>query len=224
MKKKLLFGLMGIAVLLIAGVAYLSWPKGDFVLQKDSGLSADIRGVIETRKKQAADVIDKFTKSTTGEEKFNWYLALASAETQLGNYKEARDAFKKALSSDPNSSFTAGANFDYAKLLISMEDYKGARKALEKSLKLQPTNGTYWETYIHLQLDHFGVSDKKVRELYQDAVKKSNSDPVIMSNYAAYLEQAGDRQAALDQWKALLTKYPANQQAPKEIERLQKLL
>lgn len=216
--------IIGVIIILAVVGAFVFWPRNYYIEHKDLNLSQEERTVYEVRLKQAQDVISKFSKTTSKEDKFTWYVALGMADMGLGDYKDSKAAFEKAFSNSPNDVILASTKIQYANLLIAMENFGGAKDAIWDAINLQPTNPDYWKAYIALESVHFNASDADIRNLYAQAIEKTNSDLYIMIAYAEYLEKTSDNQTALQAWKAVVAKYPTNAQAKAAVTRLEKLI
>ena len=98
----------------------------------------EAKGLAEFAYGNIEDAIDLYKKALSSDNKriYN-YFRLAQCYKKLGKVDMAKDSYEKLLKANPD--FTEGY-LDYAKYLISLEDYKDAQRKLRKAEKLAPNN------------------------------------------------------------------------------------
>jgi len=208
---------IGISIFaIILGFLLLARPVNNFIEEKDPGLTAEERSIVENRLNEAQK---KLTEVTTIEEKFSAQMQIGFGQYGLGKYKEAKESFLEAADLEPDNYVVYVALYQVE---LDMKDNQSARKSIKKAISLKEGNPDLWRKYIQLEAERFSASHNKLNDLYLEALAKTNSHLDIETLYAQFLEKSGDLKSALDVWKKVYEQMP-DPLYLQEIERLENL-
>lgn len=156
-------------------------------------------------------------------ELFRIYNELAFNYHMVGDLAAAKEFYLKASKINRLDPALWASLFSVYK---DMYDYRAARDAVKKSLGINPVDWNLWRGYIELEQFHFGADRAKLEGLYREALTATNNSVNIITVYAKFLEEGGDRQGALKYWKMTLEKVPSGELSElyrQEIRRLENL-
>jgi len=218
MNKNLLkIGLSIFAIIL--GFFLLVQPlnKNNSIEEKEPNLTTEERLLIENR---LQEVQKKLFEATTENEKFNAQMQIGFQQYGLGQYKEAKETFLKAADLEPDNYVVYVALYQVE---LDRQDNQSARKNIKKALALKEENPDLWRKYIQLETDRFFANDDQLKDLYLEALTRTNSHVDMLAFYAQFLEKSNDLKSALDIWKKAYEQIP-DPLYQEEIERLEALL
>lgn len=202
----------------IAGLNYYLTHK-DIVKEKDPGLTQEERKIYEDRLSEARTKLND--PGVTDDQKFNLYMQEGFQLYGLGKYVEATDAFTKASEIHKQD---ANPYIALYQVQFDMNDNKGAKASIKKSLELKNDSADIWKKYIGLEIDRFEISNEKADGLFQQAIEatKNNSSQIdIITTYAQFLETVGNIQGAIDNWQKAIQLNNSNSAVyEQEIQRL----
>lgn len=217
-----------IIVLAIAGIAHYNKIKNNneksqsaFITEKDPKLTEEERKIVEDN---LADIEKKLeeAKDATDKEKYDFTMQLGFQKNVLGKLAEARDAFLAAVEIQPEN-YTAPLALFHA--YLAMGDNDSALASIKKAIELRSENAELWRQYIMLEKERFGATNEKIQEIYSEALIKTNSSVDIITVYAQFLEEKGDLQGAIEQWKKAIAAYPQSEALYQgEVARLEGLI
>lgn len=139
----------------------------------------------------------------------------------LGEYKNARDQYLLATKMMPDIATAWGELYVVENSMLA---YDQANEHIKKALTINSANPQYWRWYLELT-GPLKVSDDKIRQTYQEALKQTDNSTDILGLYAGFLEKQNDLVGAVAQWKRAIEKNPAGAaQYQAEIARIQNKL
>ncbi len=140
---------------------------------------------------------------------------MAQCYSQLDSTAEAFAVYEQLLSEDPND---AVALNNYAYKLAQMDlSLDRAEKMSQRSLKSEPLNGTYLDTYAYILFRQGRyVEALFVMERCADATG-SDVSAEMLDHYGDILNANGRRSEAVDKWKKALELDPDNQKIQSKI-------
>jgi len=188
--------------------------------EKDPKLSEESRKIYEDRLVQAETELVK--SELTQDQRYEWLMYKSFQLFGLGKLQSSMDFLTQASLLKPEN---ANPYVMMYTVQMDMQDNRGAHKNIKKALEVNPINPDIWKKYILLERERFGARDEQVRNMYQDALEKTNGHIDIVTSFAVFLESAGDLAGAKGQWEKAIEINPANQSAyVSEIARIEAIL
>ncbi|HBJ76520.1 MAG TPA: hypothetical protein DDY68_01315, partial [Porphyromonadaceae bacterium] len=126
------------------------------------------------------------------------YEMLGDSYYKLNQKEKSFEAFENALTQNPQN---AGAMNNYAYYLsIEEENLEHAEELSGKSIKLDPNNPIYLDTYAWI---YFKMKKYDLAKFYiEQAISYDTTNNVeIIEHYGDILSQSGNEEEALKQWK-----------------------
>jgi len=212
--------LLAVAVLItaaiIGAIVYSSRPK-NLIERVEPSLDPASLNVFQDQLRSAEQRVNDLPDSTSEEEKATSYALLARAYYNLGEYKEAREWFEKAVKTKKN----IPVYLEYYNLLTAMQDFEGARDIARDGLEIYPFQIDIWKSLIALSRTKLEANDTEIISLYLEALAKSESHPDILADFARYQEELGRPEEALKYWRAALLKSPNTAFYQEQVNRLE---
>lgn len=212
---KLLGSILLIAV--VAVLVYTSQSKPDLVERVEPQLGSVERGIFEKQLADAQKNVDEITDDTSVEEKATRYSLLGRGHFQLGNYKEARKWFEKAVDTKRN----IPVYLEYYNLIEAMQDYEEARDVARAGLEIYPLNIDLWRVLIALEESKLGADQTRITNLHLEAIEKSERQDELLADFAKLLEERGDKRGALDYWRQAAQSAPEFPYYAQQVQRLE---
>lgn len=224
MKKSYVIIVIIIGLVLVLGGGYYAYQQQQkkYTNEKDPKLNQSELSAIDGKIKELEDSIKSKKDSATKEDLFKLQMELAAQYRLRGRLLEARDVLKEAIKTLPDniSPWT-----DLYVVENERGDYAAAEEALKTLLDKNPANAQGWRWYIELKRDRLNASEAEQRDLYRQALDKTNQHVDIVTSYAQFLEQHNDLPGAVQQWKIAIQLNPsAKAQYEAEIARIQEKL
>ncbi len=211
-------GVVAIAAL-IWGLSQINRNKDSnngIVSQRELDLPPDGRQALETEVSKLEDQARDLPPNADNKDRYRIYAGLATAKYRLGKYAEALTALDQVAAENQDRSELLAL---YANIYKDMGDIAQAKSSIKRALDLDNTNSQYWLTYIELSGDQ---GNDAVNSLYQEALNKTGGNIGIITAYAAFLERAGNKQGAIEQWQKAAEVFPQGKtDYDREIARLQ---
>ena len=117
---------------------------------------------------------------------------------QMKQKEDAFAAYDEALRYNERNIMVLN-NYSYF-LSLSKRDLDKAERMSAQSIKMEPNNPTYLDTYAWV---FFMKGDYSLAKMYmQSAINKdTTNNPVLIDHYGDILYKTGDKEGALEQWK-----------------------
>src|SRR6185503_4071899 len=151
----------------------------------------------QTYEGQLAQADADLAAASTDQDKSNFYQDKGLALASLGRSDEAKQAYAESIRLNPNN---AGAYSGLFALQVNTEDFDGAQQSIRKAIELEPTS-TRWKKYIAFSQEQLNASDEAINTLYQDSLRSVKNNKELITSYARFLEEIGNKPAAIEQWK-----------------------
>lgn len=184
----------------------------NFKQHKDLDIPSDIKQKFEEKRKEYQDKIAK------NEDLKSSYFELAVMENNLGNLKEAVDAYNASIK------ITDGALLrnNIADVYAEAEDYKSAEANYRKAIEINPSNAVYYRKLADFIYGQFPDRRSEVKQVYLDGIKNVEETHKIdvITPYARYLDNMGDYEESLHWWQQALILVPNNQSFRAEVDAL----
>lgn len=223
MNKKILGLLLLILVITGVGLWYgLNKKENQIVTEVKRDLTIEEQNTFEN-KLQKAETILKTTSEDSGSklDRYNAYIESGMVLQGMGKLAKARDQFLAAAKLDPKN-YTAQTSL--FSVYSEMNDYSSSRQAIKEAVKLNSSSPDIWRNYISLEMGQFAASREEANSLFKEALQKTNNHVDIMTVYAQFLEQGGDKQGAIDYWKKAAQANPSGKALyDEEVKRLQQV-
>ncbi len=162
---------------------------------------------------------------------------LASAEVYLKekNYSAAANRLHEILDRFPSHLINEIALFNYAQVLLALENFEKGKEALESYLNRYPDSPrakTLWQNLVYASSELLKTSEKGEQDalkanlvtVLQQAIKASDSDDDSIRNFRAHLAQLifelGQHREALEQAEEYLRLY-SNHPSAREMRLIQ---
>ena len=163
--------------------------------QKLAALSEGDRKTLEKKLESELAEVKAFNDQTSVEDKDKTYVQLASAQRALGFYTEALESLGKVSSEYKNQ---ARVFINYALVYKDLGDVAKTNEYAKKALDLDMENQQYWVVYLESEIT-LSNADREAK--YKEAIEKTESHEDVLVSYAKFLEQIGNIQGAIDQYK-----------------------
>lgn len=127
-----------------------------------------------------------------------FYAIIGDAYRNLGEYERSDQAFEKALEINPENSIILN-NYSYY-LALRNEDLKRALKMSARTIKQEPLNATYLDTYGWIL---FKLGKYKQARKYVGKAVTLDQDPSaeVLEHYGDIMEKTGDAEQAIKYWE-----------------------
>ncbi len=142
---------------------------------------------------------------------------MGEAEYKAGNYKNAFDYFEELLSLEPTNNLVKN-NYSYY-LAIAGTNLERARKLSQETLKEEPSNSTYLDTFGWILYKSGDYTEARI--YLEKALENTKDNSEILFHYAEVLYQLGDRDTALSYYKKARDNGLESDDVRKRIEELQ---
>lgn len=227
MRYKIL-GLILIVFVLIAGSLFL-WQKSRLSGLPAKGLADKNRMLTADQQKIYIDKIQKAEKylvsinptaNGANMEKANTYVFIGQQYFGLGQLEKSKNMYSQALLFDSeNEQALAGLGLTFSEA----EDYSKAEESYQKITEINPKNSYAWINLIQLK-EKQQVKKEDIEALYNTALEKTNKYIDVITKYAQFEEQAGNRQRAIDLWQQAIVSNPEGAKIYQaEVKRLKDL-
>lgn len=204
------------AVAIIWGLSQFSGNRNTVVSPKGVELTDEQKKSLEDEAGNLQAQINSLPANPDPDEKYDLYVKLASVRYNLTQYPEAIAALDAVRDQHQNKPSMWQR---YALVYKAMADPAKGREAAKRAVDLDKTIPGYWITYIELSADQ---GNDATKALYQQALTDTENNVGIVTAYAKFLETAGDKQGAIDQWRKASEIFPAGKtDYDQEIARLQ---
>ncbi|QQS23065.1 hypothetical protein IPM19_00650 [bacterium] len=180
MNKKTILSAIVVALILVGIGCWFIYSRQNnqnIVTTIDRDFTDQELSEIETK---ISDLKSKVDSNVSKEERYTTLLALGAEQHRIGRLVDARETFTAASKLLPDNPTPVGLKFIVEE---AMQDYKAAKKTLEKGLELNPTSGLFWQQYIELLENHFEISKEQLDKLYQEGLQKTNNSPELLESY-----------------------------------------
>jgi tetratricopeptide (TPR) repeat protein len=169
--------------------------KGVTKEQRLAQLSEKEKATLEKKLASSLEDISKFTEQTTQADKDKEYVVLAGIQRSLGMYEEALASLGKISSEYKNP---ARVNLTYALIYQDLADLPKAAEYAKKSLDSDQSNQQAWVVYLETEQN---LNNGEREAKYKEAIEKTDSHEDVLVSYAKFLEQIGNIQGAIEQYK-----------------------
>lgn len=222
---KYIFGL--IILLIVLGVGFGIWKAQErqklaqtgVIHEKTVNLSVEERQRIEAQMKGYSEQIKGLSGDTLTKERNKVYILLAGTQYKLGQYS---DALKSLDIAAPDNQDSTRLWSYYTFTYRDMGDISKAYESAKKLVDLDQENPQNWQTYIDIAVTAKKSNDE-IKELFLNAVKKTDADTDLVISFAKFLEAIGDKPGAISMWvKAGESNSQEKTNYDAEIARLQK--
>ena len=178
------------------GYAWLQ--KGD----NEKALKYALEG-IQKVDRRGIDFVDKETGIDYKSYKKQFYGLLGEIYKNLGEYKKSDEAFEAGLKLDPEDDLLLN-NYSYY-LSLRKEKLKKALRMSGKTVKKNPGNATYLDTYgwILFQMGKIKDAEKYIRKALEHG---GESSAEILEHYGDIMKVNGKKEKALEYWKKAIEK------------------
>ncbi len=145
------------------------------------------------------------------------YGYLGEAYKNARQYDKSDEAYEKGLKIDPDNPYLLN-NYSYY-LSLRKEKLRKALQMSGKTVKKEPDNSTYLDTYgwILYQMGKIKDAGKYIKRALDNG---GDSSPDILEHYGDILYKKGDRNGAMEYWKKALEKGGNKKELEKKIESL----
>lgn len=193
----------------------LAENKKDIIWIEDLNLSPDLEAQYKHRLQEAEQNLNAEGKlSEESKEAIQaHYNNVALFNSYLGNYQKSYDYYLKSLELYPDDRVVW---LNLGSLLIKMQAFESAEKAIDEGLRWNPWDSLGWTKKIELYevwlgntLDGF----QKINEVYKEAIRETNNNTLLLSNYADWLARAGHKDEAIKMYQKLIELIPENEEA-----------
>ncbi len=220
-----------LAILLVLGGGVLWYRNGHKKAQENQGillqnkdrqLSEESKKIYLDRIKKAQENLDslKETDKSYKTQAVNDYIYLAEQSFGLGLLEQSKNYYYKVLNLDLNNE---AALVGLAVVYNDAGKYQEALNNLDIAIKINPKNYNLWVQYIGIKKAS-GVSNERLTEIYNDALKATERYPDILTSFAKFQEEIGNISQAIALWQEVSKVNPSGASLYKqEITRLQKL-
>lgn len=208
-KKRIIIGSLVLGVIVITcsiyGIYKVNYNNHQktLVLSKDLGLTQQEKQMFVDKINDLKDQISKRPSDNDFVYKAN--VDIASNYMGMGEYKTSLEWLNKAVNIFPDKPLAYGQTGEVQRL---MKDYDKATENFRKALALTPENANLWAALI----DTYKVSNtytaQGMKDLYEEALSKTNSSINIVTLYAQFLQTNNDLPGAVKYWKIAIEKNP----------------
>lgn len=130
------------------------------------------------------------------QERYDLLLKKSKVLIKLGKLKDADRPLKDAITLRPK---TSNAYSDLYDLQLEMNAIDDAEETIKKIMEINPT-GSYWRKYIDFNRSKLMVSNEEANEMYRQALNETGEDISVITAYARFLEETGDKNRAKEYW------------------------
>jgi len=215
-RTKFQLGILVLIGVVIAGIFLLKeyTYRSNLILEKETNLTTEQKQIFLDRISEAQKNLEK---TENVEEKYSWQLQMAFDVFALGKLDQAKNEFKKAIGYDSEG---VGAYVGLFETYKSMNDIKAARESILRAIDIRPANQDAWIKYLTFEIAQKSLKQETIVSLYEKALKQTNNNIDIITNYARYLELINDMRA-VDYWSLAGEANPSMKETYQaEIERL----
>lgn len=161
-------------------------------------------GVAYYQEEKFQEALDTYTKGLTvipaenAPLKSDFYGQIGDISYQMGNIDKAFEAYDEALKFNENNIVVLN-NYAYF-LSLSNKDLKKAERMSAITIKLEPDNSTYLDTYAWI---FFKQGNYTLAKFYiESAIEKDRTNSSeLADHYGDILYMGGDKEKAVGQWK-----------------------
>ena len=161
-------------------------------------------GIAYSQQKDYQEAIDAYRKGLTIIPEDNRSLRsdfhgqIGDIYHQMKQKEDAFAAYDEALRNNERNIMVLN-NYSYF-LSLSKRELDKAERMSAQTIKMEPNNSTYLDTYAWI---FFMKGDYSLAKFYiQSAINKdTTNNPVLIDHYGDILYMTGDKEGALEQWK-----------------------
>ena len=156
----------------------------------------------QNKYEEALDIFEKGLETMNEENppvKSDFYAQIGDLNYHLGNKEVAFENYEKALKLNPQNLGVLN-NYSYF-LSVENKDLDKAERMSEITVKAEPTNATFLDTYGWVLFKQGAYTVSKI--YIENAVKYSEEDPSaeVLEHYGDILYKTDEPDKALEQWK-----------------------
>jgi tetratricopeptide (TPR) repeat protein len=215
-KGKTIFYIAMVIVLLAAiggGGFFVKKHYRKILSEKNLNLPEDGRIALEAQLEALENQINNFPPEAKANDKDAVYVRLAEVKYRLGLYSQALSALENVSDNFQNNPAVLAL---YAGIYHDQGDIIKAKESARQTVDADNKNPQAWLVYIEL-------SNKSEKSgLYSQALEKTGGSIGVVTAYAKFLEDSGNKQASIEQWQKAAEIFPAGKTTyDGEISRLQ---
>ena len=194
-------------------LGYAWMQKGD----NEKALKYALEG-IQKVDRRGTGYVDKETGIDYKSYKRQFYGLLGEIYKNLGEYKKSDEAFETGLKLDPKDDLLLN-NYSYY-LSLRKEKLKKALRMSGKTVKRNPENPTYLDTYgwILFQMGKLRDAEKYIRKALENG---GESSAEILEHYGDIMEANKRKEKAVEYWKKAIEKGGDQKRLTEKIKRYQ---
>lgn len=193
-------------------------PNDGLTLNASMDLPEETLESIDARISDNEKKVEAFDASTQSVDKMNTYFLLSVDYQAKGEYAKAKEMIEQGLYLYPQNS---NLMHIYSTLLAEMGDQASALLFINKALSLYGSDSNYWLWKIELEKGR-GLEDKRLEDVYKNALDVTKEDLNILRAYAEYLEVNNKKSEAINVLKRAIELYPEEAEViNREIDRLE---
>jgi tetratricopeptide (TPR) repeat protein len=169
--------------------------------------------------RRGVDYVDKESGIDYMSIQKQFYGLLGEIYKNLGEYKKSDEAFEAGLKLDPDDDLLLN-NYSYY-LSLRKEKLKKALKMSGKTVKRNPDNSTYLDTYgwILYQMGKVKEAEKYILRALKNG---GDSSAEILQHYGDILQALGREKEAMEYWRKALEKGADTKEIEKRIKQYSK--
>ena len=142
------------------------------------------------------------------------YSGLGDSYNNIKNHKESDEAYEKALQLNPDNSYVLN-NYAYY-LSLRNEKLDKAAAMSKRSNEIEPENASFEDTYAWVLFKQ--KKYKEARIWIEKAVKNNAENGTQLEHFGDILYHLGEKEKALEQWKAAKAKGEKSELLDKKID------
>lgn len=215
-RSKKIILILGIAVLVGAGVLYFSKSKPsdvsdiepdaeeeEFPYLIDFSMAENIQEAqLEILKQDYELAVEKYKQDP---DSFSALMTFAFTYYQLGDFESARDVYIKVGEISPKN-YTSFWNL--ANCLIRLKNYSGAEQAYLKTIENGPDQARHYTVLAELYWYNLPEKKEQIPDLYKKGLEQLPGNYDLLVNLAWYYKETGDKKNALKYYQEVINNYP----------------
>ena len=216
LRSKKIILILGIAVLIGAGVLYFSKSKPsdvsdiepdaeeeEFPYLIDFSMAENIQEAqLEILKQDYELAVEKYKEDP---DSFSSLMTFAFTYYQLGDFESARDVYIKVGEISPKN-YTSFWNL--ANCLIRLKNYSGAEQAYLKTIENGPDQARHYTVLAELYWYNLPEKKEQIPDLYKKGLEQLPGNYDLLVNLAWYYKETGDKKNALKYYQEVINNYP----------------
>ena len=216
LRSKKIILILGIAVLIGAGVLYFSKSKPsdvsdiepdaeeeEFPYLIDFSMAENIQEAqLEILKQDYELAVEKYKEDP---DSFSSLMTFAFTYYQLGDFESARDVYIKVGEISPKN-YTSFWNL--ANALIRLKNYSGAEQAYLKTIENGPDQARHYTVLAELYWYNLPEKKEQIPDLYKKGLEQLPGNYDLLVNLAWYYKETGDKKNALKYYQEVINNYP----------------